>query len=98
MHKLRIYISYKILIFLKDFFFIQRIGNWWEEGMPPWVECLWTGRARTRPTVIQTNRNSSVGCSFGKSVDGGRSTCGALFYIVQFLFYSEVIMSNCDQM
>lgn len=35
MHKLRIYISYKILIFFKEvFFFIQRIGNGWEEGMP----------------------------------------------------------------
>lgn len=40
MHKLRIYISYKILIFLKDFIFIQRIGNGLEEGMPQWMECF----------------------------------------------------------
>lgn len=55
MHKLRIYISYKILIFLNIFSF-KIIGNRWEEGMPQWVECPWTGGAHNRTTITHTNR------------------------------------------
>lgn len=66
--------------------------------MPQWVDCPWTARACNRATSITTNRQPSVGCSSSNpGGGGGMKSCGALLHIVQFILYSKVIMSNCDQ-
>lgn len=61
------------------------------------MECPWTGRAHNGRPLLKPIEHLGVGYSYSKPV-GGRSSTAVPLYLVQFILYSKVIMSNWDQM